>query len=232
MVAESNTKLKEQKVAEKAVPVTPVFGKKATPDQLKAKVLGKPEERNKKVIVKKAKKKSNNFWVKDLLLAVINLSFIVAIVFLLGKLPIRAGELKALKNADFQVTARGNIDITELRIESSKEKAEKLFVLFPNESGLIDFVKEVDKLKEIGLITRFSFASEHAVRDKTGYFGIPLVIEFLGTWEQIDSATATIESLPYLIRIVNIDVKPQEESNLILFKYGAFLYVDESLAKN
>lgn len=221
MTAEKITNQKEIKVANKAAQ-----------KQRKANVPKKPEEKVKKVKVKKTKKKGNNFWVKDLLLAVINLGFIVAIVFLLGKLPIRAGELKALRNADLKMTAKGNIDITELKIESSKEKADRLFVLYPNESGLIDFVKEIDKLKEAGLVTRFSFASERAVKDQTGYFGIPLIIDFLGTWEQVDSAISTIESLPYLIRVVNIDVKPQEESNLILFKYGAFLYVDESLAKN
>ncbi len=71
MTAEKITNQKEIKVANKVAQ-----------KQRRANVSKKPEEKVKKVNVKKTKKKGNNFWVKDLLLAVINLGFIVAIVFL------------------------------------------------------------------------------------------------------------------------------------------------------
>ena len=45
-------------------------------------------------------------------------------------------------------------------------------------------------------------------------------------------AIQKIDDLPYLLRAVTIDAEPELDSGLIIFKYGGFLYVDESLAKN
>ena len=186
----------------------------------------------KKIPVKKAKKEKTSLWWKDLILAVFNLVLIVGAVVILGKLPSRALEFKALRNAELQLTTKSSFDIAELEIESSSQKADRLLVLFPDEPGLVEFVKEIDTLKEEGIVTRFFFASEKAVRDKTGYYGIPLVIEFSGTWDQIGLAIQIIDDLPYLLRAVTVDAEPEPDTGLIIFKYGGFLYVDESLAKN
>lgn len=225
-----NTKETTNKIKPEVETKTPSSKKVVLPKVSKKLPLQKVNKQKGKPV--KPKRKKAGFWLKDLLLAVVNLGFVVVIVVLLGRLPSRAEELKALRNAALKMTAKGNIDIAELKIESSKEKADQLFELFPDESGLIDFVKEIDKLKDEGIITRFSFASERAVRDKTGNFGIPLIIEFVGTWDQIDQAIAIIESLPYLLRVVNVDVQRQDEGDLIIFKYGGFIYVKESLAEN
>ncbi len=184
--------------------------------------------------VKKTKKRKSkiSFWVKDIILAVVNIGFIVALVIIVGRLPARASRLKFLKNEDLKVTVKGSLDITEVEIESSRKKADKLLILFPDESGLIGFVKEIDDLKEEGIVTRFAFASENAVRDKTGYYGIPLVIEFAGTWGQIGQALQKIDDLTYLLRAVNIEVIPQPEGDLVQFRYGGFLYVSKDLAKD
>lgn len=185
-----------------------------------------------KVPVRKIKKEKNVIWWKDLVLAVFNLVLVVGAILILSRFPSRALELKTLRNAELQLTAKGSFDIAELELESSSQKAEKLLVLFPDEPGLIEFVKEIDILKEEGVVTRFSFASEKAVRDKTGYYGIPLVIEFSGTWDQIGQAIERITDLAYLLRAVTVEAEPDLESGLIIFKYGGFLYVDETLAKN
>ena len=124
--------------------------------------------------------KKGPLWLKEIILGVINLVFIVGLIFILGKLPGRAEELKSVRNTEFKNTVKSEIEIAGLGIESTRVKSEELMARFPNEKGLITFAREIDKLKSEGYITKFAFASEEAVRDRTGYWGIPFVIEFRG----------------------------------------------------
>lgn len=184
--------------------------------------------------VKKEKTKDRKlgFWVKDILLAIVNISFIVALLIILGSVTSQSNKLRDFRNEDVQITAKGEINIAELEIESSKQKADQLLKLFPDESGLIDFVNRIDILKSEGLVTRFAFASEKAIRDTTGYNGIPLILEFRGDWNQISLALRRIEELPFLLRAINIDIETDSETGEIVFKYGGFLYVDETVSKD
>jgi len=170
------------------------------------------------------------WWIKDLILAVVNITFIAALFILLGKMPTRANELSQLRNTYIVATAKSEVQIAEFEIEESRQKADELKRFFPNQAGLANFAGEMDKLREEGLISSFSFASEDAVRDQTGYYGVPIIIRFLNTWEQIEQGFTRLGELPYIIRAVNIEAGVAD-GNLIDFRYGGFLYVDESLAK-
>lgn len=181
--------------------------------------------------VKMDKNVSRRWWIKDLILAVINIAFLAALTILLGKLPNRAGELSQLRSTYTIAAAKREVEIAEFEIEESRLKAEGLKKYFPNQSGLANFAAEMDALKAEGLISSFSFASEDAIRDQTGYYGVPIIIRFLGTWELISQGLLRIGKLPYLIRAVSIESAATGENNLIDFRYGGFLYVDESLAK-
>lgn len=179
----------------------------------------------------KLNKNERRWWIKDLILAVVNIAFLTALTILLGKLPNRAGELSQLRSTATIAAAKSEVEVAEFEIEESRLKAEGLKKYFPNQTGLANFAAEMDALKEEGLISSFSFASEDAVRDQTGYYGVPTVIRFLGNWDLISQGLSQIGKLPYLIRAVNIESAATGEDNLIDFRFGAFLYVDESLAK-
>ena len=166
-----------------------------------------------------------------MILAVVNIAFLAALAILLGKLPNKAAELSQLRSTYTIAAAKREVEIAEFEIEESRLKAEALKKYFPDQSGLANFAAELDALRGEGLISSFSFASEDAIRDQTGYYGVPIVIRFLGNWELISQGLSRIGKLPYLIRAVNIESAKTEEDNLIDFRYGGFLYVDESLAK-
>lgn len=190
----------------------------------KKKVVSRP-------VSKKRKLKQTPWW-KDIALGIVNLAFVVLLVVLLGKLSGKAVELKRAKGTDYGSVAKSTIEIAGLEIEGNRQKAEELKNLFPNEEGLLDFVREIDVFKEEGVISSFSFASEEYVRDRTGYFGIPFVTEFEGTREQIGEGLNRFQDLPFLFRAVSIETELQPEENLVKFRYGGFLYVDESLAED
>lgn len=186
--------------------------------------------------MKKGKKKRGkglkSLWVKEIGLMVINVGLIMATLFLLRQLPIRAKEFKQVRNASISTGTKSKTEIAGLEIEASKEKADKLSDIFPDEGGLIGFVREVDILKEEGLVTRFAFASDKAVRDSTGNFGIPVIIEFRGTWAQVGQGLSRLNEIPFLLRAISIEAERGGEENLVVFKYGGFLYVDPTLAEN
>lgn len=224
--------------------------KKAAEKELAEKKVGKKDEKKEEtqnetavaagVIPKAAQKEpeakrfrlKSIFWLKDITLGVVNLAFIVSLVVLLGKLPGQAKELKILRNASLNTAAKSSIEIAGLELEASREKAERINSLFPDDGGLIDFVNQIDALKEEGVISRFSFTSEEVIRDRTGYYGIPVFIEFTGSWGLVGEGLSSVQSLPYLLRAVGIQTEVKPEENLVIFKYGGFLYVDESLAKD
>lgn len=194
----------------------------------------KPVSEKSKEKVRKSKKRrgSKRWWVKDILLAVVNIIFLVVTVVLLGMLPQRGAEFKKLRTVFIQASEKSEVEIAKLEIDASSKINDSLAALFPDEAGLVEFAKEIDKLKEEGLVTSFSFASEKAVRDQTGQFGVPIVIIIEGSWSQVGDAMQKLQGLPFMLRAVSIDAERVPEGNLISFRYGGFLYVDESLAKN
>jgi len=101
---------------------------------------------------------------------------------------------------------------------------------YPEEAGLISFIEAVDKLKESGIIKNFSLVGKNAVKDKTGVYGIPFIIEIEGKWEDINANLQEFQKLPYLIRAVNVEANVID-LNIVNFKYGGFLYVSDKLAK-
>ena len=114
---------------------------------------------------------------------------------------------------------------------TTAEKITRLQTIFPNDTGIVNFVKEIEKLKAGGIVRGISFVSQEAVRDKTKALGIPFVIELEGSWADIDATLTTIQKLPYLFRAVTVETNINEEG-IVNYKYGGFLYVDESLAKS
>lgn len=189
----------------------------------------KPKDSQK--ILKKRKFKPTPWW-KDIVLGVINLGFIALLVIFSGRLPQRANELREARRENLKNIAKTGIEIAGLEIEYSRQKADKLNKLFPDEKGVIDFVREIDTLKEEGIISSFSFASENYVRDRTGYFGIPFVVGFDGTWSLIGEGLQRFQDLPFIFRAVSIETERQPEGNIVKLRYGGFLYVNESLAKD
>lgn len=170
---------------------------------------------------------------KDIILGVVNLLSIVFLIFLLVKFPEKAQELKSLKVENIQNSQANN---TVLSIPTDiKEKSEKLKNLFLDDSGVVDFTVEVEKLKTSNPAIQkgVSFTSQKPIKDKLGLDGMPVIIVLKGDWQSIGSAMNAIESLPYLFRAVNVrsDVS-KDDPNVIVLNYGGILYVGDKFTKN
>lgn len=197
------------------------------PEDLKKSSAGKSSKTKKKSKIEFRKGPLINVAI----LGTINLLCVLIIVLLLGILPQKAEELKNLRSLNIQNASQLDTDSLEFEILDSQTKVEKLKALFPDDTGLLEFIKEIDKLKTEGLVTNFSFTSNDPVKDKTKFSGLPIVIEFKSSWIQIDSALKRLEALPFLIRAINLEIREAGEG-LIILKYGGILYVDKTFNGN
>lgn len=192
---------------------------------------------NKKTTEKKKKKKKTgrrtiSIWAKDIVLAVVNLCFIAGLIFLLARLPEKANQVKSLRTASYVSTADAGVDILQFDLDANKDLANRLEEAFPSEDRLLEFVNEIETLKTEGVVVNFSFASKNPVMDRTKNFGYPIIIEMIGSWEQIATDVEKIQKLPFVFRPVTFDAEENPEENVVQLKYGGFLYVDQSLEKN
>lgn len=173
----------------------------------------------------------SNLLIRAAILSLINLIGIAGIIYFDRKIPTRALEVKKLRSEQLGIAAQ-NLDLIKKDVEKNSEKVDKLLSLFPDEGGLVTFANELDKIKKEGKVVGFTFAAERALKDKTKAFGIPILIEIKGTWDEIDRDFQRIQRLPFLLRAIEIEAKPAEEEGLIDFKFGGFLYVGKNFGKN
>ena len=174
----------------------------------------------------------SNLLVKAAIIAFINIIAIAGIIYFDRKIPTKALEIKRLRSEQLGIGAQ-NLDIVKKDLENNSDKIDKLLSLFPDDSGLVVFANELDRIKAEGKVIGFSFAAESAIKDKTGSIGIPVLIEIKGTWPEIDTDLQKIESLPFLLRAIEIEAQPAPEGEGIIdFKFGGFLYVGKDFGKN
>ena len=163
-------------------------------------------------------------------LFVIDLFLLISSVFLIFNLPKKAAELNRARSEEQKVIESKKIDVTSLEYVPTKESVDKLNGFYPEEDGLIDFIEKIEILKEEGKVKNFSLVGQDAVKDKTGAYGIPFIVEFEGAWENINLSLQEFQKLPYLVRAVDIEIK-LIDTKTVNFKYGGFLYVSDKLAK-
>lgn len=216
---------KEEVVQKEKVPQKEIKEPKVkVPDKKeKAKNISEEDE--------EAETKNHPYTYKDVILGIVNFISIVFFVILIINFPKKSQELKSLKIQEIKNETAASMETNE--IDFAKPKADEMDKLFLDEAGIVNFVNDVELQKsEGGAISKVSFASQKAVADKTGNYGYPIAIELTGSWETIDMDLQKIDKLPYLFRPVRVEISYDEENpEVVIYKYGIFLYVRESLGK-
>lgn len=174
------------------------------------------------------------FTVKDIILGIVNLICIVVLFVVLFKFPSKAKELKELRLE--RLKNEFSVSFEFSKVKESKAKSDELQKMFLNDAGVVDFVNELEKIKnEGGTIKSITFADQGPVKDRTGNTGIPVVIEFQGFWDAVDRDLQRLDNLPFLFRAARVEIqkpKPQPgqveevviDPNVVIFKYGLILY--------
>lgn len=168
---------------------------------------------------------------REIILVTINTFSVIFLIVLLIQLPAKAEELKKLRLAEAKDETATAFEFD--KVQSKKEDYEKLKSLFVDESGIVRFVNEVEKFKgPDSSVQKVTFTTQKAVKDRSGNYGIPVIIEMTGSWEKIGKDMERIQILPFLFRPATFESKPTlDKPNSIDVRYGVFLYVKEDLVK-
>ena len=170
---------------------------------------------------------------RDLGLAVVNFISILVLIFFLIQFPGKSRELKKERNQMLLNDAGYNFELSE--VGQAKAKANEINKAFVDESGIVSFVNELEKVKaRSGTIQKIAFTSQKAIEDKqTGNYGIPVVIEFKGGMDKILEDLEEIQKLPYILRPITVQSGINDEDpNVLDFKYGGFIYVNDLLGQS
>ena len=172
------------------------------------------------------------FSYKDITLGVINFVLLVILIILLTKLPQKSLESKNLRAQE--IINQTNPTSEYADVPDAQKKVDDMKKLFLNETGIVDFVNQVEALKTTNpVIQKVTFASQKAIADKTGNFGIPVIVQLSGGWQDIGSALEKIQSLHFLFRAVNLDIQhSKDDPNVVIFNYGVILYVNDELGQS
>lgn len=190
-----------------------------------------PETSPPKEIVNQEKPVHKKIKIKSLAILLVIDAVILAISFyLISVLPKKASDLNKARSDEQKVVESKKIDVTGLEYQPTKESVDKLTSFYPEEAGLIDFIEMIEEMKKNNMVKNFQLVSSDAIKDKTGAYGIPFIIEFEGSWENVNLSLQDLQKLPYLIRAVSVETQVVDEG-IINFKYGGFLYVSDKLAK-
>jgi hypothetical protein len=120
---------------------------------------------------------------KDVILGIVNLISVILLIVILVRLPSKADELSSLREEVFRSE---DVTLDSPGYNEAKKKADDLSKLFLTDSGIVDFVSDLEKIRsDGGVITKISFVSPKAVKDKSGNFGLAVLIELTGSWENI-----------------------------------------------
>lgn len=174
---------------------------------------------------------TRSFTYRDIILGIVNVISIVFLIILLIKLPDKATLLKQARNQNLKLNSSVAIDFAT--VSDSKTMADTLQAMFLDDSGVVNFVGQVENLKSAdGTPAKVTFPSPKAIKDKTGNYGYPVIIELIGPMGQLKNQVSQIESLPFLLRPVNIEIDKTDKQDVEDLKYGGILYVAQGLVKN
>jgi len=169
------------------------------------------------------KKKANKFYLKLIAVHLLNIILIIIIFVILGKLPGRANEVKALRNQEVMVQENTDVSVIEAELNNLEVKINGIERSFVDESDLLVFIESLDKLKNQGLIASFEPLTTGTVANR-GVRGFPLMITFNGSPEHVADGLAEFQKLPFLFKPITAELTYNRDDGNTQFNYGVFLY--------
>lgn len=165
------------------------------------------------------------------ILIVLSVVGLVGIFIMLNRVSATAEEIKEVKANSASESDMANYAFLEAELGHYQSQIDELNSLYADSSEVIVFMGEVNRLNTLGVVEDFGFVNDAPVKDKSGNFGFPVSIKLRGTEEQLDAALRNIQSLPFLLRGVQVDITREtnaEGVESIVLNYGGFLYVEDA----
>ena len=174
------------------------------------------------------------YWIKIGILVFVNILCLVGIFQTANFLSIQAAQAQKIRQNNVLSQTSSQQVVLQSELDKYKTQADSLENLFPDDTTVVNFVLAISDLKSKGQITDFAFSTPNStpVKDNLGLLGIPISITIDGDINTINSGLQSVNSLPYLIRPLVLDIEAASQSGQLEAQYGGFLYVDQNYGKN
>jgi len=168
---------------------------------------------------------------KIIVFNVINAVLLAGLIFMLRQLPRNAEKVKELHSQSIASQEESDIGVLEAEIDKSQGSIDRISNLFATDIQFLDFISQIDKLEETGVVRDFNLPVTTPVLDSTKNPGLPVSMTFTGSKEEINQAFVTISQMPFILKPVNISMDVGADG-IIIVRYGGFLYTNEKFSKN
>ena len=179
----------------------------------------------------KTAKKSLPAW-KTLLFIASDILLILGIIFLLNSSLSSSRKLSELRSLEIKYKGLVDPGLVLADLQENYAKISDLGSVLIDEQGLIEYVRKIDELRAEGIVKKFSFVTQEPVKDKQGFTGLPVLLEFEGTGVDAEKALNKVQMLPAILKPVDIEVLDSKVEDKLIIKMSAFLYTNEEFSGN
>jgi hypothetical protein len=176
----------------------------------------------KKDITNQSRYKSALF-IQSIILNVVNLVLIAGMVGLFILIPKKADEVKTSYNDQILENEKTDAKVLSADLEKNKEEIDKLKMSVINGNNLVSFFEYRDIMKQNPAVIGFEI-TDNAIKTKTNASGYGVSVEAVGSIADIAKVYKEIQSIPFLIHPLTIDIERQEDGSFAL-SYVGILYL-------
>lgn len=156
---------------------------------------------------------------KIIVVNALNGLIVLAIIYLAPQIEKVASEVKTKSSESLARQQVSSSAVLQSEIDRNKESIEKIRSKLSGEKTVIAFLADLDKLRSEGVVTASEFPTTQEIVDKQKLVGFPVSLTFRGDLNTINSSWQKVNSLPYLLRPVTVDVLLEDGQNTITIGY-------------
>ncbi len=169
---------------------------------------------------------------KILIIVVLDFLLVIGTIILLTKGLASAQKLSELRSLEIKYDGLVTPEVVLSDLLENEKTIADLASVFIDEQGFIEYVEKLDALRAQGAVTKFSFVTQEPVKDKQGFFGLPLLLEFEGTGVEVEDALTKVQMLPVILKPIDVEIFDNKGEDKLIVKMSAFLYTNEKFSGN
>ncbi|OGM14644.1 hypothetical protein A3D84_00125 [Candidatus Woesebacteria bacterium RIFCSPHIGHO2_02_FULL_42_20] len=161
---------------------------------------------------------------------VLDVLLVVGSLILLNATLSSSRKLSQLRSLEIKYAGLVSPELVLSDLQQNEKTISDLESVFVDEQGFIDYVEKLDGFGDERLT--FSFATQEPVKNRQGYLGLPLLLEFKGTKSEVGEALNKFGVLSEMVKFIDVEVLNSKDEDKLVVKVSAFLYTNEKFSGN
>lgn len=149
----------------------------------------------------------------------LNALIVLSLIYLAPQVERVASEVKTKSSESLARQQVSSSAVLQSEIDRNKDNIEKIRSKLSGEKTVIAFLADLDKLRSEGVVSASDFPTTQEIIDKQKLTGFPVSLSFKGDLNTINNNWQKVNSLPYLLRPVTIDLLLEDGQNTLTLGY-------------